>query len=70
MQGLKWFGNVASIAGSFAVSMKFYLLGYCLFMAGASAWFIVGFVNRDKPLMVLNGFFTTANVLGLYNVLV
>ena len=67
MKRLEWFGTVASVVGSFVVAAKFMLLGYCLFLAGSMAWLIVGYTAKNRALMVLNGFFFAANVLGFFN---
>lgn len=64
---IKMVGNVASIGGSFAVGMTYTLPGYMAFMVGSACWLYAGFVNRDKHLLILNGFFLAANVIGLYN---
>ena len=64
---LKWIGTIASIAGSFIVAMKLFLIGYCLFIVGSVSWLYVGIRQREIPLIVLNGTFLCANFLGLYN---
>lgn len=66
MKTLQWFGTGTSVAGSFTVALGFMLTGYLAFILGATAWLIVGFVNKNKPLIVLNGFFFVANIIGLY----
>ena len=66
MKHLQWFGTGTSVAGSFTVALGFTLTGYLAFILGATAWLIVGFVNKNKPLIVLNGFFFVANIIGLY----
>lgn len=67
MKSIKWLGTLASIAGSFVVASKIFLLGYCLFIVGSVSWLIVGIREREMPLIVLNGTFLCANILGLYN---
>lgn len=62
-----WIGTVASVIGSFVVAMQFMLIGYCLFIIGSVSWLYIGIVRRDKALMVLNGCFMVANLIGLYN---
>lgn len=66
MKKLSWFGTVTSVIGSFLVALGFMLAGYIAFVAGATAWLIVGFKNDNRPLIVLNGFFLAANMIGLY----
>ena len=69
MKLVSWIGTAASIIGSFNVAFQFYLFGYCAFLVGSASWLIVGVSKRDTPLIVLNGAFLTANMIGLYNVL-
>ena len=53
--------------GSFAVATKIFLLGYILFTVGSFSWLTVAYNRRDKSLVVLNGVFFIANLIGLYN---
>jgi hypothetical protein len=69
MNKIGWFGTVTSIIGSFTVALHFMLAGYVLFLAGSISWFCVGLYRRDWSIAVLNGFFLTANMIGLYNAL-
>ena len=66
MNKLQWFGTVSSVLGSFIVALGFTLIGYLAFLFGAITWLVVGFVSKNKPLIVLNGFFLAANMIGLY----
>ncbi len=66
---ISWLGTVTSIIGAFLVASQIIFFGYVAFIVGSVSWLIVGIVNRDKPLIVLNGTFFLANLLGLYNVL-
>ena len=66
---ISWLGTLTSIVGAFLVASQIVLFGYCAFIIGSVSWLIVGIVNKDKPLIVLNGTFFLANLLGLYNVL-
>lgn len=61
-----WIGTVASVAGSFLVAFKIFLLGYILFLIGAVSWLWIAVKTRNWSLGVLNGFFLTANVVGLW----
>ena len=67
MKQLEWFGTISSVVGSFVVAAKVMILGYTLFLAGSMAWLIVGAVTKNRPLIVLNGFFFAANVFGFIN---
>lgn len=66
---LAWLGTLASIAGSFTVAFHVFVLGYCLFLAGAISWLIVAVSRKDRALGILNATFTLANIVGLYNAL-
>lgn len=68
MKTLSWIGTAASIAGSYIVAMQIFLLGYCFFIVGSVSWLLVGAVQKDKALIVLNAAFLFANILGVYNV--
>ena len=68
-QVISWIGTICSIIGSFAVAFQIYILGYGLFLIGSISWLGIGIMKRDKPLMVLNGFFLVANIIGMWKVL-
>ena len=63
-----WLGTLASIVGSFLVALQFMLVGYSCFLVGSIAWLYIGVTRGDKPLVVLNGAFLIANLIGFYNV--
>lgn len=63
----KWVGTILSVAGAFILALKFILIGYILFTIGSAAWFLVGYVTKDKAMLVLNAFFLAADFLGLFN---
>jgi uncharacterized membrane protein len=64
---ISWIGTMASIIGAFIVASKLFLIGYCFFIVGSVAWLIVGYARKDNSLIVLNGTFFLANLLGLAN---
>jgi uncharacterized membrane protein len=64
---ISWLGTFASIIGAFVVASQLFFVGYCFFIVGSVSWLIVGFARRDKSLIVLNGTFFIANLLGLAN---
>jgi hypothetical protein len=66
---MKWLGTISSVVGSFTVAMQIYILGYILFLIGSISWLYIGIKSSDKPLIVLNGFFLAANIIGLCKVL-
>ena len=67
---ISWLGTMASIIGAFIVARKLFLIGYCFFIVGSVSWLIVGYVRKDNSLIVLNGTFFLANLLGLFNSMV
>ena len=67
---ISWLGTVTSIVGSFALSLGFAKIGYSLFIIGSLSWLIVAIVKRDKALLVLNGTFFAANLIGIYRAFV
>ena len=69
MKIIGWLGTIASIVGSFLVALQFMLVGYSCFLVGSIAWLYVGVTRGDKPLMVLNGAFLLANLIGFYRVI-
>lgn len=66
IKNLSWFGTASSIIGSFIVAFGFFKIGYLAFLFGSAAWLIVGHLKDDKPLMVLNGTFFVANIIGIF----
>ena len=64
---ISWLGTLSSILGAFIVASKLFFLGYCFFIIGSLSWLLVGYYRKDKSLIVLNGTFFLANILGLFN---
>ena len=67
MKIVSWIGTVASIFGAYLVALQFILVGYVAFSIGSITWLIVGVKRRDFALIVMNGTFFIANMIGLYN---
>jgi hypothetical protein len=63
---ISWLGTISSILGSFLVAFGYSNLGYPSFIIGSFCWLSIGFANKDKPLIVLNGTFLIANIIGVY----
>lgn len=61
-----WIGTVSSIIGSFLVAFQIFVLGYCFFIIGSISWLMVAIIRRDKSLAILNGFFLSANLIGIW----
>lgn len=67
---ISWFGTISSILGAFLMAFGIVRLGYICFSLGSISWLYVGFTGKDKPLIVLNGTFFIANIIGLYRAFV
>ena len=67
MKFIKWLGTFTSIIGAFLVAMAMPAIGYCFFIVGAFCWLVVGFVTKENALILLNGVFFVANLIGFYN---
>ena len=64
---VSWLGTMASIIGAFLVASHIVFIGYLAFIIGSASWLFVGFKRKDNSLIVLNGVFFLANILGIYN---
>ena len=64
---ISWVGTLSSIIGAFIVASQLFFLGYCFSIIGSLSWLLVGYYRKDKSLIVLNGTFFLANILGLFN---
>ncbi len=64
---ISWLGTLSSIIGAFLVASQIIFVGYICFIIGSASWLIVGFKRKDNSLIVLNGVFFLANILGIYN---
>jgi uncharacterized membrane protein YdbT with pleckstrin-like domain len=64
---ISWLGTMASIIGAFLVASQIVFVGYLAFIIGSASWLFVGFKRKDNSLIVLNGVFFLANMLGIYN---
>lgn len=65
MKTLAWLGTTFSICGSFLVATGTMDYGYICFLLGSLAWLIVAIVRKDRALLVLNGTFFLANIIGI-----
>jgi hypothetical protein len=66
---LSWFGTYTSVAGSFILAFGYALAGYTAFICGSITWLTIGVYHKNRPLIVLNGFFLIANLIGIYHAL-
>lgn len=67
IKSISWLGTLASIIGSFLVAAHSFQIGYVCFIVGSASWLFVGFKRKDNSLIVLNGVFFLANIVGIYN---
>ena len=65
MKLVSWLGTIASILGSFIIAFGFMKFGYIAFIIGSISWLYVGIKSKESPLIVLNGTFFVANIIGL-----
>ncbi len=70
MKLISWAGTIASIIGAFLMAFGVVLTGYIFFAVGSVSWLFVGYTTRDNALMLLNGTFFVANIIGLYRAFV
>ena len=62
---VSWIGTLSSVVGSFVVAFQIFVLGYTLFLVGCACWLWIAVKTRNHSLLVLNGFFMVANIIGL-----
>ena len=66
---MAWIGTTCGIIGSILVAANngFQFAGYIAFLIGAIACLITSFERRDNSSIVLWGFFTVVNLMGIFN---
>ena len=64
----KWFGTLCGIAGAtmIALNLGVVVYGFALFFVSSVLWGVVGLIQREPSLVVLQSVFTVVNVLGLW----
>ena len=67
LKRIAWLGTVTSVIGAFILAFHWPITGYSFFTIGSGAWFVVGYVTKDKAMITLNAFFLAADFVGLYN---
>jgi hypothetical protein len=70
MKIISWIGTIASIAGAFLMAFGMAQYGYIAFSIGSVSCLYVAISKRDMPLIILNGTFFIANIIGLYRAFV
>lgn len=71
MSGLsnaKWIGTAAGVSGAILVALNLGLVayGFGLFLISSLLWSVVGWLQREMSLVVLQGTFTVINIVGIY----
>ena len=64
---MKWIGTATGVAGALIVAMNLGLVahGFVLFLVSSILWSLVGWIQREASLVVLQGTFTVINVMGI-----
>lgn len=70
MKIISWLGTVSSILGAYLMALGFAQYGYIAFSIGSISCLYVAGYKKDMPLIVLNGAFFLANIIGLYRAFV
>lgn len=67
---ISWIGTITSILGAFLMAFGIVQYGYIAFSIGSISCLTVAGYKKDMPLIVLNGTFFIANIIGLYRAFV
>ena len=64
---VKWIGTAAGVAGALVIATNVggVAYGFMLFLVSSVLWTLVGWVQRELSLVVLQGAFTVINVVGI-----
>ena len=66
MKIISWIGTISSILGAYLMALGYVQYGYIAFSIGSISCLYVAGNKKDMPLIVLNGAFFLANIIGLY----
>ncbi len=68
LSATKWIGTVTGVIGAILIALNLGLEieGFWLYLISSALWSIVGWLQRDFSLFVLQASFTAINVLGIY----
>lgn len=69
LSGAKWFGSACGVAGAIMIALNLGLViyGFGLFLISSVLWSVIGWLQRETSLVVLQGTFTNIiNVVGIY----
>ena len=64
----KWIGTVTGVAGAMVIALNlgFVIYGFYLYLISSTLWSVVGWMQREPSLFVLQGAFTAINILRIY----
>jgi hypothetical protein len=64
----KWIGTVTCVAGAMVIALNFgfIIYGFYFYLVSSTLWSVVGWMQREPSLFVLQGAFTAINILGIY----
>ena len=68
LSATKWIGTGAGVSGAFMIALNLGLViyGFGLFLISSLLWSLVGWLQREMSLLVLQGAFTIINIVGIY----
>ena len=64
----KWIGTGAGVSGAIMIALNLGLViyGFGLFLISSLLWSVIGWVQREMSLLVLQATFTIINIVGIY----
>jgi hypothetical protein len=68
LSSAKWIGTIAGVAGATVIALNFgfVIYGFYLYLISSVLWSVVGWMQREASLFVLQSAFTAINILGIY----
>ena len=68
LSGAKWFASACGVVGAIMIALNLGLViyGFGLFLISSLLWSVIGWLQRDTSLVVLQGAFTIINIVGIY----
>ena len=64
----KWTGTATGVTGAIIIALNLGLVvpGFTLFLMSSVVWTLIGWVQREMSLFVLQATFTVINIVGIY----
>src|SRR3546814_10668457 len=68
LSAAKWMGTVTGVVGAviIAANLGMVVFGFAFFLVSSLLWSMVGWIQREVSLLVLQGPFTVINVIGIW----